>query len=342
LEVLWIWVSTGGALQSCPPNNISCSNSANKWNVCALVYFKWSNECHHFSHCEKEKSWRQWQCELSANSSCFHLFERELGPNSLFKLWKQLRIIIYKVVLRYLLRISMRQRRLTMLIPFRFPKNCATKIFHVMWSAFFYWFRQDFIVRRKDSFLSPFPVLNSVTQGGILSAYFFAVYIDELSIKLTNCGVGCRVGTTVINNVFYTDDICLLTSATQHDLIFNPKKSACQCFGDSSYSNVRPLIRFRGQILRWNDTVRYLGFDINCNDLDYEEIDRRQREIYARANLIVSRFSSCSYEVKLYLFRTYFSNIYCSSLWVPVRRNILYKLRRRRQLILQRRFHNDI
>jgi len=212
-------------------------------------------------------------------------------------------------------------------------------------SLLFCWFRhQEFVARWKDSFSNPFPVLNSrsVRQGGILSAYFFAVYMDELSIKLTKCGVGCRVGSVVVNNVFYADDICLLASsiaalkimldicenyAVQHDLIFNLKKSVCQCFGDSSLSDARPLIRFCGKILQWSDTVRYLEFDINYNDRDYEEINRMRREIYARANLIASRFTSCSYEVKLYLFHTYFSTIYCSSLRVPVRRNILDKLR---------------
>jgi hypothetical protein len=34
--------------------------------------------------------------------------------------------------------------------------------------------------------------------------------------------------------------------------------------------------------------------------------------------LIKSRFGSCANNVRLYLFRSYFSTIYCSSLWCPV------------------------
>ena len=186
-----------------------------------------------------------------------------------------------------------------------------------------------------------FPVLRSVRQGGILSAFFFSVYMDNLSDKLSNTGLGCRIRNIMCNNYFYADDICILTSsiqslkkllliceeyAYQHDLIFNPSKSVCQVFGDYHYDFVRPVVKLCGKILQWQETVRYLGYDMNCRNRDEAEILIRRRELYANANRIHSRFNKCSSEVKLYLFRTYFSNVYGSSLWVAVNKKVLEKI----------------
>jgi len=86
---------------------------------------------------------------------------------------------------------------------------------------------------------------------------------------------------------FYADDICLLFSsikaleimlyifekyAYEHDLKFNPKKTVYQCFCDRSYDLTRPFVRFCGKVLQWRDTVQYLGFEVNCNDRDFEEL----------------------------------------------------------------------
>jgi len=47
--------------------------------------------------------------------------------------------------------------------------------------------------------------VNGVRQGGVLSPYLFAVYLDEVSIQLGSTRVGCTVGNTVVNH------LCLLT-----------------------------------------------------------------------------------------------------------------------------------
>ena len=38
---------------------------------------------------------------------------------------------------------------------------------------------------------SPFSVSNGVRQGGVLSPYLFALYIDDLSVKLNCVKAGC-------------------------------------------------------------------------------------------------------------------------------------------------------
>jgi len=105
-----------------------------------------------------------------------------------------------------------------------------------------------------------------------------------------------------------------------------PRKMFCSALVMRCIVN-QPVISLCGNVRKWCDTVRYLGYDINCRDRDSEELSRRRRELYARANLIQSRFGACSYNVKIHLFKTFFSTVYCCSLWVPVWKAILDKVR---------------
>ena len=56
---------------------------------------------------------------------------------------------------------------------------------------------------------------NGVAQGGILSPRFFNVYIDDLSIALSNSKYGCPFGRCSVNHLSYADDMVILSpSAT--------------------------------------------------------------------------------------------------------------------------------
>jgi len=57
--------------------------------------------------------------------------------------------------------------------------------------------------------LIPFTVTNGVRQGGVLSPYLFAVYLDELSIQVGSARVGCTVGNMVVNHLMFADDMCV-------------------------------------------------------------------------------------------------------------------------------------
>ncbi len=206
-----------------------------------------------------------------------------------------------------------------------------------------YWFRNQFFVVRWGNILSsPFPVRNSCRQGGLLSPYLFAIYVDRLSEKLSESGLGCHVGNIITNHLSFADDFCLLATsihalkrllslceeyASEHRIIFNPSKTVCQCFVPRSFDVTRPRIVFCGKVIKWSDSVPYLGYDISCWDRDINELVRRRRDIYVRSNIISSRFRICSFEVKKYLFSTYFNSIYCMSLWCPVKPALLHKVK---------------
>ena len=90
-----------------------------------------------------------------------------------------------------------------------------------------------------------FSVSNGVRQGGILSPYLFCVYMDDLSKKLNNVNAGCFMGTALINNLMYADDLVILAPShvglsmllyvcsdygLEHDIKFNSAKSNIMIF----------------------------------------------------------------------------------------------------------------
>ena len=56
----------------------------------------------------------------------------------------------------------------------------------------------------------------------------------------------------------------------------------------------------------------YLGHLINDKLNDKDDIKRQMMTIYARGNILKSRFTKCSKVVKLHLFKTLVTNLYTS------------------------------
>ena len=79
-------------------------------------------------------------------------------------------------------------------------------------SLLIYWYRHQTLFIKWGNLLSgTIPVRKGVKQGGILSPRLFNVYIDALRVKLNCCHVGCCFNNTVINHLYYADDLCLLS-----------------------------------------------------------------------------------------------------------------------------------
>ena len=87
-----------------------------------------------------------------------------------------------------------------------------------------------------------FTVTNGVRQGGIISPKLFNTYIDKLSVKLNESNVGCCFNNSVVNHLYYVDDLCLpspsvhglreLLSVTErfaaaNEITFNEAKRVC-------------------------------------------------------------------------------------------------------------------
>ena len=58
-----------------------------------------------------------------------------------------------------------------------------------------------------------FRVHSGVRQSGVLSPHLFAVYMDDLILKLKSSQNGCHIANLLLSCIVYADDIYLPLSA---------------------------------------------------------------------------------------------------------------------------------
>jgi len=194
---------------------------------------------------------------------------------------------------------------------------------------------QSFRIIWSDEKSRAFCVQKSVRQGGVLSPYFFNLYMDGLEEKLDASGLGCRINGSFVNNIWYADDLVLLAPsifalqrlidicsdyACKHNILFNGRKTVCMRFESHGKNKImyKPKIELKSSFLNWVNSYSYLGYQIDNSSKKYDdnEIQRKYYHIKVRANMLASRFSKTCEIVRRQLFLTYFSSIYCCSLWV--------------------------
>ena len=190
---------------------------------------------------------------------------------------------------------------------------------------------QQFLVKWGCNYSSPFHVTNGVRQGSIISPILFNVYIDCLSKQLTKLQIGCHINSVCMNHLMYADDMVLIAPspralqtlmdtcnvyAKSNDLIFNQTKTKCMVIKPKVFSKLYvPVFKLAGIDIEFTDNVTYLGYILTDNMDDGSAMKKEARNIYIRGNTLIRNFKHCTKEVKVSLFKTYCSSIFCCSLW---------------------------
>ena len=167
--------------------------------------------------------------------------------------------------------------------------------------------------------------------------------MDDLSVKLKNAKLGCVINDTCINHLFYADDTVLMASspyalqylksiceqyAKANELLFNMKKSVCMSIIPKTMSKLItvPNLYLNNEKIEWVSMQKYLGLYITCDNRYDTDIRRQVKSTYSRGNMIFSKFRKCSSDVKVQLFKSFCTSVYCSSLWCHFTKKSLTKL----------------
>jgi len=174
------------------------------------------------------------------------------------------------------------------------------------------WYRKcNVVVRWGGSLSRPFSIAAGVRQGGVLSPYFFAVYIDSLICVLEHSGHGCVVHGIYLGCIVYADDIFLMSHSLSSmqfmldicsaeidklHLKFNVKKSVALRIGDRFNFDCAPLT-LDGHDLLYVQSVKYLGILIKSGRKMTCSFEHVRLKFYSTFNAIYRRSKSSDSEL---------------------------------------------
>ncbi|XP_063536187.1 uncharacterized protein LOC134745969 [Cydia strobilella] len=168
----------------------------------------------------------------------------------------------------------------------------------------------------------------NVRRGAYLNSGPMGLHISS---SIENADEHNKTVLVCFNNISYADDMVLLSPsvgglrlliercesyALTHNLKYNVSKSEYMVFkaGSKCPSHVPP-IRLNGVELKRVSSFKYLGHLVTDDFRDDADIERERRALAVRANMIARRFSRCTAQVKLTLFRAFCTSLYTCSLW---------------------------
>lgn len=155
--------------------------------------------------------------------------------------------------------------------------------------------------------------------------------------------VGCRIDGVGVNSLSYADDMVLLSPtvgglnemlrvcesyAAGHGLSYNVKKTEYMVFeAAGKCPDNKTNITLNGLNIKRVTKFKYLGHIITSDLKDDNDIERERRALAVRGNMLTRRFSHCTEDVKVTLFKAYCQNLYTGNLWVNHTKKSLETLR---------------
>ena len=110
-------------------------------------------------------------------------------------------------------------------------------------------------------------------------------------------------------------------------IIFNPLESVYIVFTPRKSNLFILNMFFNSSFLKQSYNLKYLGFTMTAKSRDDDDILKELRLLYIRSNIMIRTFNKCSDSVKVELFKSYCTALYCSHLWSDYKKSVFSKIK---------------
>ena len=190
-------------------------------------------------------------------------------------------------------------------------------------------------VQWNNQYSDMFTLRNGVRQGGVLSAIFYCLYVNELFTELRRSGYGCWLNGNYHGIFGYSDDNFLLSPtlhglqemlkicenyAERHNLRFstdpNPTKCKTKCISFlHKQRQLNPLI-LCGTSLPWVDNFKHLvNYIVNTPNFTRQDVNVKRAQYVTKNIELNQEFYSCFPQTKLEINQIFNSHHTGSPLW---------------------------
>ena len=180
-----------------------------------------------------------------------------------------------------------------------------------------YWYSNLFSVVKWENCISDnFRVISGVRQGGVLSAKFWAIYMDDLIILLKKSHKGCFLADLFLACILYANDVCLLAPsrtamqklldicsdyAQQWCIKYNERKTKLMYFGKNPDSFTCHPLFLNGQPLEFVSEWKYLGVSLQSGSGFFCSAQKPRSAFYRSSNSILNALRGPSNDVQMKL-----------------------------------------
>jgi hypothetical protein len=177
------------------------------------------------------------------------------------------------------------------------------------------------IILEDGNYSSFFIIMVGVKQGGIISAFLFQIFIDDLIVEIIGSNLGAIINNINVSIIVYADDILLICSVDAHlqhlldicnkfsekwRLKFNANKSHIIEFGKQFYE--KSIFYLNDTEITKSEKIDYLGISIDKNlDFDQYALDKfknTQKSVFS-LSFMGLKPSSISPILQAFIYKTY-------------------------------------